>query len=402
MDMKSRLNALRSQTGSQLARDAEPPVASSGLAQRLARLQHTRRHARPQREPLDDAALANVVGGKVLADGVLLIEQLLPLPHAGLIDLRSCLPDLPDAVGLNAADWVFVDTETSGLAGGTGTIAFMLGMARVEQDRLMIRQYLLSRFAGERAMLVHALMWLGEHAGLVSYNGKSFDLPLLKTRTRLAGLQPAAWERPHLDLLYGVRRAFEGRWPDCRLVTVEQRLLGVQRHDDLPGSEAPAAWLAHLQQGDAARLAGVLTHNCQDLVSLAGLLPRLAAVHRAPHSHQGDSLRVARRWLRVGAGGRARSLLERALPQLDSQAQLLLASLRRRDGEQRAAVALLEGLAGQGNCEAVEQLAKHHEHTSRDLGSALRYALALPASDHRRRRLERLRAKRGHNGELPF
>lgn len=402
MDLKQRLTALRSQTGARPASTVTGGERPDDLAQRLARLQHARRHARPRREPVDDATLAARVGGRVIAEGVLLIEQRLPLPHAGLTELRGCLPDLPDAAGLHAGDWVFVDTETSGLAGGTGTVAFMLGLARVEGDALRVRQYLLSRFAGERAMLVDALAWLGEGSGLVSYNGKTFDLPLLKTRTRLAGLSPGAWERSHLDLLYGVRRAFDSRWPDCRLASAERRLLGVRRHDDLPGSEAPAAWLAHLQQGDPSRLGGVLAHNRQDLVSLAGLLPVLAAVHRAPHARDADVLAVARRWLRDGRRDQARAVLETALPVLSARGRLLLARLRRRAGAAGEALALLEPLAAQGSVEAIEQLAKHHEHSSGDLRSAVRYARALPHCDSRRRRLERLRLKQGSNGELPF
>jgi uncharacterized protein YprB with RNaseH-like and TPR domain len=401
MDLKQRLNTLRDQRGARPA-SATPASGGNDLAQRLARLQHARHKPRPRREPVDDASLAGQLGAKVIADGVLLIEQHLPLPHAGLADLCRCLPDLPDAAGLNAGDWVFVDTETSGLAGGTGTIAFMLGLARLDAHRLVVRQYLLSRFAGERAMLVDALAWLGEGSGLVSYNGKSFDLPLLKTRSRLAGLQPAAWDRPHLDLLYGVRCAFERRWPDCRLATAEQRLLGVQRHDDLPGSEAPAAWLAHLQQGDVSRLAGVLAHNCQDLVSLAGLLPVLAAAHAEPAAHRADGLRIARRWLRAGQPVRARALLEAGLPGLCAQGRLLLARLRQRGGQLAAAAALLESLAAQGSVAAMEQLAKHHEHVTRDLGLALRYASALPVGEASRQRLARLTSKRGSNGELPL
>lgn len=403
MDLKDRLQTLRSQRGAAAVPGTGRPAAPAGdLSERLARLQHARRRARPSCRPLDDASLAARLGAQVLADGVLLIEQRLPLPHPGLGKLRACLPQLPDAQGLGAADWVFIDTETSGLAGGTGTIAFMLGLGRIEGRHLVLRQYLLSRFAGEQAMLADALAWIGEQSGLVSYNGKTFDLPLLKTRSRLAGLSPSAWERSHLDLLYGVRRAFESRWPDCRLATAEARLLDVRRHDDLPGSEAPAAWLAHLQQGDPTRLSGVLTHNAQDLVSLAGLLPILAEVHRAPAQCGADATRVARRWLHEGLATRARAVLEAGLSGLDADGRLLLARLRRHAGEAAGVAALLEPLAAGGHVGAIEGLAKHHEHVTRDIGSALCYARALPASADRQQRMARLDAKRGMNGELPF
>jgi len=88
--------------------------------------------------------------------------------------------------------------------------------------------------------------------------------------------------RTHLDLLYGVRRAFARVWPDCRLATVERRLLGTVRQDDLPGAGAPAAWFAHVRSGNASRLSKVLDHNRQDVVSLAQLIPKLVNIHSRP------------------------------------------------------------------------------------------------------------------------
>ena len=403
MDLKRRLNTLRGQSGNTPVSGATAQAGRPGsdLMHRLRRMQQAC-HGPPRHKPLDDDALARHVSGRVVADGLLLIERRLPLPHAGLADLQCCLLGLPEAGRLPAPGWVFIDTETSGLAGGTGTVAFMLGLARMEGVTLTVRQYLLSRFAGERVMFEHALDWLGEDTGLVSYNGKSFDLPLLKTRTRLTGLEPAVWERPHLDLLHAVRRCFELHWPDCRLGTAEARLLGVVRQDDLPGSEAPAAWLTHLHRGDPSRLSGVLDHNRQDLLSLASLLPVLADVQRGESIHQGHIGRIARAWLRQGDAAQARRLLERAPAQLNQRERLLLARLQSRAGDQDAALALLEDLAGEGNSEATELLAKYHEHVSRNLSLAVSYTLALPASMGRERRLNRLGEKQGLNIRFPF
>jgi hypothetical protein len=413
MDLKQRLNTLRGQSGKRATTATFETLKASetlsgctlpgdDLMQRLSRMQHARRHMPPKREPLDDATLARLVGGRVVAEGLLLVERQSPLPHAGLMDLQRCLTGLPESRGLSVPDWAFIDTETTGLAGGTGTVAFMLGLARVEGGVLTVRQYLLSRFAGERVMLEQALDWLGELTGLVSYNGKTFDLPLLKTRTRLAGLPPAAWERPHLDLLYGVRRCFERYWPDCRLATAEVRLLGLERENDLPGSEAPAAWLACLQRGDASRIPGVLDHNRQDLRSLARLLPVLAEVQRGESDQRGHPGRIARAWLRQGEVLQARRLLELTPALLNRRERLLLASLYYRTGDRDAALAILEELAGEGSTEAIEQLAKHHEHFTRDLPQAVRYAQALPDSTGREHRLIRLGEKQGRNIEFPF
>lgn len=409
MDLNRRLQTLRREAGG-MATDNLPDTAPAGdgdaLSTRLARLQHARRHGRgrsaTRQPPVDDQELARRTGGRILAAGLLLIERQHPLSHPPHEISVLPHPALPEAAKLHANEWVCIDTETTGLAGGSGTLAFLLGMARVQGEKLVVRQYLISRFAGERAMLEQALDWLGPDTGLISYNGKSFDLPLLKTRSRLAGVAPEAWERPHLDLLHGVRRCFDGRWPDCRLATVEGRLLGITRQHDLPGSEAPAAWLAHLQQGDAGRLPAVLDHNRQDLVTLLSLHDTLARVHESPQDWAADSGRIARAWLRQDEPQRARRLLEDALDDLVPADQNLLARLRLRDGAVTAACELLESLAENGDTEASERLAKYHEHKTRDLRRAAAFARRLPDGPQKARRLGRIAAKDGLNHELPF
>jgi uncharacterized protein YprB with RNaseH-like and TPR domain len=166
----------------------------------------------------------------------------------------------------------FFDTETTGLAGGSGTRAFMVGVARFGPDGLTITQFTTATMAAETAMLRAALATLDDDAVLVSYNGRSYDRPLLSTRLTLARLRDPLRDRPHLDLLHPTRRRWRDYLPDCRLATVERQVLGIVRDDDLPGSEAPAAWLAFLRGGSAALLRRVGEHNAQDLASLAGLL----------------------------------------------------------------------------------------------------------------------------------
>jgi len=167
------------------------------------------------------------------------------------------------------------DTETTGLAGGTGTRAFMIGAADWRHGGLRIRQLCITRLAAEEAMLRAFAGWLGDDTVLVSYNGKSYDRPLLSTRYRLARLPDPVLERRHIDLLHPVRRRYRGVWANCRLATAERELLGVLREDDLPGAEAPGAWLAYLRGGSASKLRRVGLHNAQDLRSLCGLLEAL-------------------------------------------------------------------------------------------------------------------------------
>ncbi|MBB6249021.1 ribonuclease H-like domain-containing protein [Rhodanobacter sp. A1T4] len=170
------------------------------------------------------------------------------------------------------------DTETTGLAGGTGTRAFMIGAADWVDGRFRLRQLTITSMAAEVAMLRVFAGWLNEDTVLVSYNGKSYDAPLLSTRYRLARLQNPLQGLGHLDLLHPVRRRWKGEWNNCKLATAERQLLGVVREDDLPGSEAPAAWLTYLRGGSAANLRRVAQHNAQDLKSLAGILLHLATM----------------------------------------------------------------------------------------------------------------------------
>jgi uncharacterized protein YprB with RNaseH-like and TPR domain len=170
------------------------------------------------------------------------------------------------------------DTETTGLAGGTGTRAFMIGAADWIDGRFRVRQLTITSMAAELAMLRVFAGWLGEDTVLVSYNGKSYDAPLLATRYRLARLKNPLLNLGHLDLLHPVRRRWKGIWENCRLATAERQLLGVVREDDLPGSEAPAAWLTYLRGGSAVNLRRVAQHNAQDLKSLAGVLLHLAGM----------------------------------------------------------------------------------------------------------------------------
>ena len=168
------------------------------------------------------------------------------------------------------------DTETTGLSGGTGTRAFMVGASDLVDGQLRIRQLMTTTLAAETAMLEAFACWLQPGTVLVSYNGRSYDAPLLKARYRLARLPCPVTPLAHLDLLHPVRRRYRGVWENCRLATVERHLLKVLREDDLPGSEAPRAWRDYLAGGPATDLRRVLAHNHTDVRSLMQLLAVLS------------------------------------------------------------------------------------------------------------------------------
>ena len=153
----------------------------------------------------------------------------------------------------------------------------MIGAADWLPDgRFRVRQLTITTIAAEIAMLRVFATWLQPDTVLVSYNGKCYDAPLLATRYRLARIPNPLSGLGHLDLLHPVRRHWKNVWQNCRLATAERELLGVMREDDLPGSEAPTAWLSYLRGGSALNLRRVLAHNLQDLRSLAGVLLHLA------------------------------------------------------------------------------------------------------------------------------
>jgi hypothetical protein len=340
------------------------------------------------------------LGAEVLAPGVLLLERPIDprLRHGrrplGLAAGLSALP-VPQArdPGAEGVPWLCLDTETSGLAGGTGTWAFLTGLLRQTPAGWLLRQILLARLDAEPAYLEAVAAELARPIRLLSYNGRAFDAPLLATRMRLAGRPDPLPHLAHLDLLAPTRRAFGHAWPDCRLVTAESRLLGFARRDDLPGAEAPRAWLGWLQGGKTAPLARVLRHNRLDLVSLAVLLPALDAVYADPAAWGADLRAVAAAHRAAGDPNRALALLEGGRRRLDARGLHDLARLYRRRGDWPGAVAVWQGLEAAGDPEARAALARYHEHRVGDPHRALELADRLPPGPDRDRRRSRLLAR---------
>ena len=209
--------------------------------------------------------------GEQIAPGLYYVEQSVDDPAYGAL----LPPRWPEAEAVARERFLCFDTETTGLAGGSGTRAFMIGAADWQHGRLRVRQLYLTTMGGESAMLQQFVQWLAPDTVLVSYNGRSYDAPLLATRYRLARLVNPLLGKSHVDLLHPVRRVYRGRWENCRLATIERQVLKIVREDDLPGSQAPAAWRAYLRDGASTDLMRVLEHNRQDVVTLARLLEHM-------------------------------------------------------------------------------------------------------------------------------
>lgn len=174
-------------------------------------------------------------------------------------------------------DFLYVDTETTGL-GGAGSMVFLAGVARFDGSLLKLRQYLLPAPQYEGGLLGGFAEDIASAGALVSYNGKSFDLPMLETRYILSRQRPTFRSLPHLDLLHPNRRLFKGTYDSHRLVRMELELLGFEREDDCPSSEVPERYFRFQRTSDPTHILPVLRHNAWDILSLVALAAHLAAV----------------------------------------------------------------------------------------------------------------------------
>ena len=298
------------------------------------------------------------------------------------------------APGLGSEDiarTIFVDVETTGLAGGTGTFAFLVGLGAFDGDDFLVRQLFLAGPSGEEAMLATTLEALSTAGALVSFNGRCFDLPLLETRFTLNRLRPPSPAVPHLDLLYPARRLYRRRLESCRLAHLETALLGLEREDDVPGWLIPSLYFEYLRFGRAAPLEAVFRHNALDILSMVTLLAHLAQVVGGKgRRNAADCLALARWDEAEGRVEEATSLYETSLEDFDDERQRIhvvraLIRLYRRESRWADMAALLESVIdghtmSEHRLEALVALAKlkeHHERRFEEAGSLTRRALTL-------------------------
>ena len=416
MDLRSRLAQLESTLGvgtrTRITEPGTQEATSVPLAARLQRMAETRSQA-PRRKSVTPAQLATLLRGELCAEGVVLIESALPASQLhGRVSFSAIhdvsLKFLAGGEEPTRGGLLFIDTETTGLAGGTGTVAFVLGLSRLEGATVRTRQYFLLSFGGEAAMLSHALDWIGTATHLVSFNGKSFDVPLLVTRYRLARLEQHLQRLPHIDLLHRTRAAFRRKWPDCRLQTAEQFLLKLYREDDTPGHLIPQIWTQWLRYGETHELRGIVDHNGTDVLSLIVLTSVLGRTYQTPGVHGADPLGVARAHRRVGDDASAMTHLQDHDEVLETDAQLELAALYARTRQWPQTIAIWESLGMRGVIEAMERLAKHYEHHQRDFARALIWTERMrdtggdsASIEKRRQRLEARQASSATNSRVP-
>lgn len=283
-------------------------------------------------------------------------------------------PPLP--ADLDPTRILYLDTETTGLAGGTGTVAFLVGLGQLTREGFIINQYVMRDYPEERYVLAKVEEALGHCDVLCTFNGRTFDIPLLRDRFLLNRMQPDCLDLPHIDLLHIARRVWKMRLKRCTLSHLENAVLGMPRLHDLPGSEAPRRYFDYLKTGEFALLDEVLTHNAQDIASLCTLLSAMAHLYEHPsaHPHEEDvfSMGVAlERFHHPEEARQCYHLASRGMTR--TSGQLYLARSWRRSGKRQEATAIWLGMIDrhEGGIIPYVEMAKHYEHVERNLPSAM-------------------------------
>jgi uncharacterized protein YprB with RNaseH-like and TPR domain len=292
----------------------------------------------------------------------------------------SILAHHPAIAGFNPHDALFFDTETTGLAGGTGTLPFLIGLGFFEGDDFIICQLFARDFSDEKAMLAFLNETAAEKKFLVSFNGRAFDMNLLSARFILNRLDDSMKSIPHLDLLNPSRRLLSHRTSNCRLVTLEDEVLGFRRTGDVPGSEIPQRYFDWLRTRNPSLLEDVFEHNRFDIVSMATLLSHITEVlsgNGIDKAHPGDTLAAAKLHNDHGNHELMRVMIE-SIAGIDDlsyarEAKKMLSLIHKRSGQWLEAVCLWEDIAATDSRDifVLAELAKFCEHRSHDTRRAL-------------------------------
>ena len=309
-------------------------------------------------------------------------------PHAFDVQRQTVMlmqgEDMPEDFDIRRV--LFLDTETTGFM-GAGTVAFLIGIGWLEDDGFTVRQYLMRDYPEEKFQLERLKDDLGRFDVICTFNGRSFDVPLLRDRFLMNRMRADCLDKPHIDLLHIARRVWKLRLKKCNLGHLEEAVLGIAREGDIPGAEVPQRYFSYLKTGQFDLLRDVITHNAQDIASLCVLLGRMAHMYEHPEdnlpSEDVYSMGVALE--RMKHPEEARKCYRLALNGcMRTQGQLRLAVNYRRTGDKAQAKEIWQAMVirHEGGVTPYIELAKHYEHVEKDISSALemtRRALMLLA-----------------------
>jgi uncharacterized protein len=348
------------------------------LDDRLSRISALRPRAQaPACVAAQSDRLIQQLGGEIRINSSgchVVVRRCFPEPNARMLDkkaLNSLAPGADDSV-CDTSQWLFLDTETTGLAGGTGTYAFLVGLAWWEQEGFVIEQYFMRDHGEESSLLLEILDHFARRSVLVTFNGKSFDWPLLQTRylmTRVGSIrQPAI----HLDLLHPARQLWRLRLKSVALTQLETHVLRLHRGPDIPSEAIPQIYFDFLRGGSSEAMAEVFRHNQLDLCGLASLALHIAHILADPENSSccadelyGVSRLLQRRGEHHLAGRIYRKALEGGLPKSAEQiAQRELALLAKRGGDFALSNEIWQKLLSDTDegLKAYEQLSIYYEH----------------------------------------
>jgi hypothetical protein len=414
VDLKERLNRLTSISKSQ---PEEKSQVLSDLRQRLDRLIEPKKTYRKK----EIIPIEQLVKGEVIstpAGETFRTKQYFPPHHRygemALADILS-IPTYPAHLlsrdeRLKELDFrkaLFLDTETTGLSGGTGTFAFMVGLGFFQEDRFLITQFFMRDYSEERASLSLLKNVIDSFQFLVTFNGRQYDIPLLETRFILSRIVSKIREMPNFDLLYPSRRIWKGAYENCRLVTLESQLLGVERADDIPSERIPYLYFEYIQTGDARKIQQVFYHNQMDILSMVALAGRIHLVYHDPqaarHRKGIEHFALGKLFWEHGQRGKAIPCFEIALKRCDDdlswEVMKWLSRAFKKTGQAEKAKSLWEEMMSwpyKKDAFPYIELAKYHEHRLKDWNRAMAYvdeALDFIAP-HQQKEIELLRHRR--------
>jgi hypothetical protein len=317
--------------------------------------------------------------------------------------------------GLSLDSALFLDLETTGLAGGTGTLPFLVGMGYYRDGRFNVAQYFLSEMGDEGRMVRELGQFFREmdFKSVVTYNGKAFDMPLLETRFALQRERFPLAGLPHLDFLFSARHLWKHRYESCRLSHLAREIVRADRDEDIPGAEIPIRYFQYIRSGDFSLIEPILYHNQEDILSLLGVVIEGALLFdrgRRPSQDKADAMDlvgIGRLYESVGDLERSVELFEKALGgdlsgEVSVQVRTKLSRHFKKNRAWDKAVPLWQGAAGGDAFSSCRELAMYYEHREKNYEEAIRaaeegLALAMGVSPQYeqdfRKRLERLKHK---------
>jgi hypothetical protein len=335
------------------------------------------------REPVQIFENAYVLGANY---GQIPISMGLQLPA----DILGFLSREAAFEGLDLSSALFLDLETTGLAGGTGTVPFLVGLAYYRDERFKVTQFFLNEMAEEGRLIAELAEFIREMGfkSLVTYNGKAFDLPLVETRFALHRTPCPLRGLPHLDFLFSARSLWKHKYDSCRLFNLAREIVQAERAEDIPGAEIPLRYFQYIRNGDFTLIDPILYHNQEDLLSLLGVVVAGAVLvernREAAERGEADAMDlfgVAKLFERAGDSARSAALLERALSggrgltaEVSHVARKKLSHHFKRNKDWGKALPFWQEMAAGEDVECFRELSMYFEHTAKDFEEAIRVA----------------------------